>query len=133
MGNTVFIENEGRLWPKSLAWANLSPTKRAKIPRGIDVPAIIADPHPRVSARAKVFKIWRYGDSNPRPRHCERRALPTELYPRGRSNVPRQLLLSARIMIRTGSGSSDPRIARAAAKSSFGEMSVNVPVGRQAS
>lgn len=27
---------------------------------------------------------WRYGDSNPRPRHCERRALPTELYPRNR-------------------------------------------------
>ena len=26
--------------------------------------------------------MWRYGDSNPRPRHCERRALPTELYPR---------------------------------------------------
>src|SRR3954462_13592510 len=65
MGNTVFIENEGRLWPKSLAWANLSPTKRAKIPRGIDVPAIIADPHPRVSARAKVFKFWRYGIRTP--------------------------------------------------------------------
>src|SRR4051794_17741209 len=28
---------------------------------------------------------WRYGDSNPRPRHCERRALPTELYPRNLS------------------------------------------------
>ena len=26
-------------------------------------------------------RMWRYGDSNPRPRHCERRALPTELYP----------------------------------------------------
>src|ERR1041384_7454401 len=24
---------------------------------------------------------WRYGDSNPRPSHCERDALPTELYP----------------------------------------------------
>ncbi len=24
---------------------------------------------------------WRYGDSNPRPTHCERVALPTELYP----------------------------------------------------
>ena len=24
---------------------------------------------------------WRYGDSNPRPSHCERDALPAELYP----------------------------------------------------
>ena len=32
-------------------------------------------------------KLWRYGDSNPRPRHCERRALPTELYPREETKI----------------------------------------------
>src|SRR5882672_2901801 len=54
-----------------------------------------------VSARS--FSWWRVRDSNPRPRRCERRALPTELTPRveslrilhairGRSNPARHLV-----------------------------------------
>ena len=48
---------------------------------------------------------WRYGDSNPRPRHCERRALPTELYPRKRFNrqdVTRQKQSSKNLVGITG-------------------------------
>ena len=39
---------------------------------------------------------WRVGDSNPRPRRCERRALPTELTPhlKGVSSAHSQYLFS---------------------------------------
>ncbi len=41
-------------------------------------------------------KWWRVGDSNPRPRRCERRALPTELTPhfKGVSSTHSQYLYS---------------------------------------
>jgi hypothetical protein len=34
-----------------------------------------------LSRKFLIINQWRYGDSNPRPSHCERDALPTELYP----------------------------------------------------
>ncbi len=34
-------------------------------------------------ARRALHFLWRWGGSNPRPQHCERCALPTELHPRG--------------------------------------------------
>ena len=47
----------------------------------------LADPQWRAEARDR----WTWG-SNPRPRHCERRALPTELAPTGETFVMLQLL-----------------------------------------
>ena len=38
---------------------------------------------------------WRYGDSNPRPSHCERDALPTELYPQEALSYRRWALTQA--------------------------------------
>ena len=37
----------------------------------------------KITIRKKCFETlwWSRGESNPRPRHCERRALPTELRP----------------------------------------------------
>jgi hypothetical protein len=45
---------------------------------------------------------WRVRDSNPRPRRCERRALPTELTPHGQTHVF-YTLLSGRTIVRIDS------------------------------
>ncbi len=45
---------------------------------------------PRARARRAGGEWWSRGESNPWPRHCERRALPTELLPHIRGPQPRR-------------------------------------------
>ena len=58
--------------------ASLAPPARALPRRAVE----LKFSHPQLTSFDSASpNLWRYGDSNPRPSHCERDALPTELYP----------------------------------------------------
>jgi hypothetical protein len=70
-------------WPKPAARGGWSVPERPAQRGGFRTqtqPGATISAARRLSAR--YFEWWRVRDSNPRPRRCERRALPTELTPR---------------------------------------------------